>query len=214
MTREEILAATRLTDSGALTRKLMELESCGFVRRYRAYGKKERGALYQLVDNYTLFYYKFLAHGAEDEHCWENSADSGSLNAWRGLAFERVCLEHVPQIKRALGISGVLTETSAWSCKADPDNGIEGSQIDLLIARRDQVINVCEMKYARSEFSVTKDIEESLRRKVDDFRTLTKTRSAVHITLVTTYGLKDGKYSGSVQSVITADDLFSLECIS
>lgn len=209
MTREEILAATRLADSGALTRKLAELESCGFVRRYRAYGKKERGALYQLVDNYTLFYYKFLKNGTGDEHYWENSADSGSLNAWRGLAFERVCLDHVPQIKRALGISGVLTETSSWSCKADPDNGIEGSQIDLLIARRDQVINVCEMKYARGEFAVTKDVDASMRRKISDFQALSKTRSAVHITLVTTYGLKEGKYAGSVQSVVTADDLFS-----
>ena len=104
----------------------------------------------------------------------------------------------------------MLTETSSWSCKADPDNGVDGSQIDLLIARRDQVINLCEMKYARDEFTVAKDVEESLRRKVGDFRTLTKTRSAVHVTLVTTYGLKPGKYAGAVQPVVTADDLFIL----
>ena len=83
----------------------------------------------------------------------------------------------------------------------------------MLIARRDQVINVCEMKYARDEFAVTKDVEESLRRKVSDFRALTKTRSAVHVTLVTTYGLKEGKYASSIQSVVTADDLFSLNSV-
>ena len=210
MTREEVLQVTRLTDSGALTKKLAELEACGFIRRYRSFGKKERGALYQLVDNYTLFYYKFLERGPKDERYWENSADSGQRNAWCGLAFERVCLDHVPQIKRSLGISGVLTEVGSWSCKADPDNGLHGSQIDLLIARRDQVINLCEMKYARDDFAVTKAAEESLRHKVSDFRALTRTRSALHVTLITTYGLKAGKYSGSVQSVVTADDLFAM----
>ena len=209
MTRKEIAAQASLSDSGALSKKLAELEACGFVRKYRAFGKKERGSLYQLVDNYTLFYYKFLEGGPQDERFWENSADSSGHSAWCGLAFERVCLEHIPQIKRALGISGVLTEVSAWSCKADPDKGINGSQIDLLIDRRDQVINLCEMKYAQDDFAMTKVTEESLRHKVSDFRTLTGTRSALHVTVVTTYGLKANKYSGMVQSVVTADDLFA-----
>lgn len=208
MTREEIIEATALADSGALTKKLDELESCGFVRSYRAFGKKKRGTLYQLIDNYTLFYYKFLENGRPDERYWENSADSGGRNAWCGLAFERVCLEHVPQIKRALGISGVMTEVGAWSCKADPDNGVYGSQIDLLIDRRDHVVNLCEMKFASDDFAISKGVEESLRHKASDFKALTKTRSAVHVTLVTTYGLKDGRYAGVVQSVVTSDDLF------
>ncbi|MBR5258975.1 MAG: hypothetical protein IKV48_00575, partial [Eggerthellaceae bacterium] len=180
-----------------------------FVRSYRAFGKKKRGSLYQLVDNYTLFYYKFLEGGNSDERYWENSAGSGGRSAWCGLAFERVCLEHVPQIKRALGISGVITEVGAWSCKADPDNGVYGSQVDLLIDRRDQIVNLCEMKFAADDFTITKDVEESLRHKVSDFKALAKTRSAVHVTLVTTYGVKEGKYSGAVQSVVTSDDLFS-----
>ena len=209
MTREEIIESTSLADSGALTKKLGELESCGFVRSYRAFGKKKRGSLYQLVDNYTLFYYKFLEGGNSDERYWENSAGSGGRSAWCGLAFERVCLEHVPQIKRALGISGVITEVGAWSCKADPDNGVYGSQVDLLIDRRDQIVNLCEMKFAADDFTITKDVEESLRHKVSDFKALAKTRSAVHVTLVTTYGVKEGKYSGAVQSVVTSDDLFS-----
>lgn len=208
MTREEIIESTSLADSGALTKKLGELESCGFVRSYRAFGKKKRGSLYQLVDNYTLFYYKFLEGGNPDERYWENSAGSGGRSAWCGLAFERVCLEHVPQIKRALGISGVITEVGAWSCKADSDNGVYGSQVDLLIDRRDQIVNLCEMKFAADDFAITKSVEESLRHKVSDFKALTKTRSAVHVTLVTTYGVKEGKYSGAVQSVVTSDDLF------
>ena len=209
MTREEIIEAASLADSGALTKKLGELESCGFVRSYRAFGKRRRGTLYQLVDNFTLFHYKFLDSGGTDERFWENSAGSGGRNAWCGLAFERVCLEHVPQIKRALGISGVITEVGAWSCKADPDNGINGSQVDLLIDRKDQIVNLCEMKYSADDFVITKGVEESLRHKVSDFKMLAKTRSAVHVTLVTTYGLKSSKYSGAVQSVVTSDDLFA-----
>jgi len=209
MTREEILTSTPIADSGALTRQLEELESCGFIRRYRAFGKKTRGSIYQLVDNFTLFYYKFLANGRQDEHFWENSIDSGSRNAWCGLAFERVCLEHVPQIKRSLGIAGVLTDVSAWSCKADPDEGIFGSQIDLLINRRDQIINLCEMKYSADDYTISKRVDESLRHKMSDFKRLTKTRSAIHLTIITPYGVQKNKYWSSIQSVVAADDLFA-----
>ena len=209
MTREELIAATGLGDSGTLSKRLGELESCDFVRRYHAYGKRERGALYQLMDNYTLFYYKFLERGVNDESFWEHSADSPSRTAWCGLAFERVCLQHVPQIKRALGISGVLTDVSAWSCRADEERGVNGSQIDLVIARRDHVINLCEMKFSRDDYALTKGAEESLRHMANDFRTLTKTRDALHVTLVTTYGLKANAHSGTVQSVVASDDLFA-----
>lgn len=102
----------------------------------------------------------------------------------------------------------MITEVGAWSCKADPDNGVYGSQIDLLIDRRDHVVNLCEMKFASDDFAISKGVEESLRHKASDFKALTKTRSAVHVTLVTTYGLKDGRYAGVVQSVVTSDDLF------
>jgi len=124
------------------------------------------------------------------------------------VGVERVCLQHVGQMKAALGISGVLTETSAWSCKADPDKGIKGSQIDLLIVRRDQVINLCEMKYSNKLFTITKKIDEDIRNKVEDFRTVTGTTYAIHPTIVTTYGLTENAYSGNIQFIITADALF------
>lgn len=118
-------------------------------------------------------------------------------------------MEHVPQIKAALGVSGVLTEVSSWSCKADPGRGIHGSQIDLLISRADNVVNLCEMKYSQRNYSLTRKGEESLRNKVCDFQALTKSRSAVHVTLVTTYGLSPNAYAGTFQSVVTADELFT-----
>ena len=209
MTREELLKATRLSDSGNFTTRLEELENCGFLRKYHQYGMKERSAVYQLIDNFTLFYYKFLEEKPSDEHYWSNQINTPQINAWCGLAFERVCLEHVPQIKQALGISGVLSEAYSWSCKKDEENGIYGSQIDLMIVRKDQVINLCEMKYSGKKYTITAKVDEEIGRKASDLVSVTETRYAIHPIMVTPYGIADGSYTGNIQSVITTDDLFS-----
>ena len=209
MGRTELLEATGLTNSGGFTTKLEELEQCGFVRKYREYGKKRKNAIYQLIDSFVLFHYKFLDKRPADERYWSNQENTPARNAWCGIAFERVCLQHVGEMKRALGISGVLTDVSTWSCAADPERGVNGSQIDLLIDRRDQVINLCEMKYSTQEYSITKKVDASVRHKINDFRSVTGTKSAIHVTFVTPYGLAQNSYAGNVQSEITADDFFA-----
>ena len=209
MTREEILKAARLPDSGNITTRLEELESCGFLRKYHQYGMKERNAVYQLMDHYTLFYYKFLEDKPDDEHYWSNQINTPLTNAWCGLAFERVCLAHISQIKQALGISGVASDTCAWACKKDSGKGVHGSQIDLIIARKDQVINLCEMKFSGRKYAVTAKLDEEIGNKTSDFLTVTGTRCAIHPTLVTPYGVTDDSFTGRIQNVITADDLFS-----
>lgn len=209
MTREEIVYSAKVSNSGELTKKLDELEACGFIRKYYAFDAKKKGALFQLMDCFTLFYYKFLKEKPTDEHFWSNQVNTPAVNAWSGLAFERVCMEHVAQIKQKLGIMGVFTEVKGWSCSANLDEGIYGSQIDLLIVRKDQVINLCEMKYASSEYTVTAKVNESIQHKVSDLATVTKTKYAIHPTLVTTYGLINNSYAGNIQAVITAEDLFS-----
>jgi len=208
MTREELSKQTVLSNSGIMTTVLNDLENCGFIRSYTEYGKKKKGTVFQLIDNFTLFYFKFMENKPNDNHFWTNSLNTPGRNSWCGLAFERVCLQHIPQIKQKLGISGVLTETHSWRCNADLDNGIFGSQIDMLIVRRDRVINLCEMKYSELEYSVTKSYDMKLREKIHDFLTVTKSRYAIHLTIITTYGLKQNMYSGNIQSVVTADDLF------
>lgn len=208
MTREEIIAETGWVNSGGLTNKLDELESCGFIRKYYSFGKKKKSAIYQLIDSFTLFYYQFLKEYPTDEHFWANQINTPKVNTWKGLAFERVCLLHINQIKKKLGISGILTEVNSWSCKEDLDNGIFGSQIDLLIVRKDQVINLCEMKYSDSAYTITKKVDEDIRNKINDFRISTETKYAIYPTLVTTYGLVNNSYSSNIQSVITMDDLF------
>lgn len=208
ITRDEICKLTGIPSSGELTRKLTELEYCGFIRKYVPFGYKNNGILYQLVDNYTLFYFQFLKNNVYNEGFWKELSNTPRVRSWSGVAFERVCLEHIPQIKAALGIAGVYTEINSWQCKRDDEKGIMGSQIDLLIVRKDQVINVCEMKYSESEYLVDAKFDRDQRRRISDFIKKTGTKSALHSTLITTYSVVPNAYSEEIQSVITADELF------
>ena len=208
MTRDELIHASGLTNSGDLTRRLEELESCGFIRQYRAFGHSRKDSVYQLIDFFTLFYYKFLVDAPNDEKLWSNQINTPLINTWAGLAFERICMEHIPQIKRKLGISGILTDVSSLYCRANPDKGIAGSQIDLLIARKDQVINLCEMKYSNVEYTLTKTEDSRIRTRINDLILSSGTKSAVFPTIITTYGLTENSYSGNIQSVVTMEDLF------
>ena len=209
MTREEIIEKTGIENSGALSTKLEELESCGFIRKYYAFGMKKKNAIYQLFENFSLFYYSFLEKYPIDEHFWSNQINTPKVNTYLGLAFERVCREHIKEIKMKLGISGVYTEVNSWYCKKDDEKGLFGSQIDLLIVRKDQVINLCEMKYSDTDYTIKKDFDESMRRKISDLKNGTKTKYAIFPTLITTYGLVENSYSSNIQQTIILEDLFA-----
>ena len=208
MTRDELIHASGLPNSGDLTRKLEELESCGFIRQYKAFGHSRKDSVYQLIDFFTLFHFKFLADAPNDEKSWANQINTPLANTWTGLAFERVCMEHIPQIKRKLGISGILSDVSSLFCRSNPEKGIAGSQIDLLIARKDQVINLCEMKYSNVEYTLTETEDRKIKTRINDLILYSGTKSAVFPTLITTYGLVENSYSGNIQSIVTMDDLF------
>ena len=208
MTREELVNEGGITNNGQLSRILEDLEACGFIRRYVYQGIKRSNAIFQLMDNYTLFYYKFLHNHADvGENYWSANVNTPVRNAWEGLAFERVCFEHVRQIKQALGISGVSTRVYSWRVKDDPVYG-EGTQVDMVIDRSDQVVNLCEMKFSTKEYAIEKTDDDSLRHKAGRFREAQKSHKAVHLTFITPFGVKQNTYQYSVQNVITADDLF------
>ena len=205
MTRDEIIKNTSLANGGGITETLNELEQCGFIRKYRAFGKKERQSLYQLIDFFTLFYFNYMSDNPyNDEHFWTHFIENAGHRAWSGYAFEQVCLAHLPQIKQKLGIAGVLTNTASWQ-SAEAGNG---AQIDLLIERNDKIINLCEMKYAQESYVIDKKTDEALRNKRAAFKRESKTRKAVHLTMITTYGIKHNEYWGNIQSEVTMDDLF------
>lgn len=204
LTREEIVKSSKL-QGGGLTKTLEELEQCGFIRKYNAFDKKNKYHIYQLVDFYTLFYLNFIRKNKySDEHYWTNFIENAKHRAWSGYAFEQVCMAHIRQLKHALGISGVLTHVASWkNIKTAP-----GAQVDLLIERNDNVINLCEMKYANTIFAIDKKYHENLRNKKDIFINETKTTKSIYITMVTTYGVKQNEYSDIVQSEVKIDDLF------
>ena len=207
LTREEISAETKLPTGGSLTQLLEELEESGFIRKYSPFGKTERNSLYQLGDFFSLFHTKFIKRQKMfDKNHWEKMVDNPKQKAWSGYAFEQVCLTHSEQIKKALGISGVSTKESAWKSTQSK----EGAQIDLVIDRRDGVINLCEMKFSNSLFTIDKKYDAELRNKIAAFRTETRTKKALFLTMITTYGLKGNSYSANVQNDLKMDVLFEM----
>ena len=201
MTRDLLSAASGVAESGNMTQCLGDLDRCGFIRKYTPLGRENRGAVYQLMDNFTLFYFSFMATGrGGDRRYWSKLQSTRIHSTWAGLAFERLCLQHVDQIKRALQIGGVLTNEHAWYSPS--------AQIDLLIDRDDGIINLCEMKFADGVHVISKQESENVRRKKLVLKEDTATRKAVYVTYVTTEGVKRNAYANDVQSEVTLDDLF------
>lgn len=207
LTRKEILEQTKLNNNQKFTKNLDELEKCGFIRQYIPFENTKRDVLYQLIDAFTLFHFRFAKENAYQDECfWTNSLNSPRYRAWSGYAFEMLCLGHIAQIKQALGIAGVQSRVCSWLAKADEKG--KGAQIDLLIDRADQTINVCEMKFSRSEYEITKDDAENFNNKIDAFMRQTKTKKSLMLTLISSFGIKQNKYSGIIQKQITLADLF------
>ena len=78
----------------------------------------------------------------------------------------------------------------------------------MLIDRRDHVVNVCEMKFSRDEFTIDKDYEQNLRRKISRFIDVSGTKKSIQLTFVTTYGIKKNMYSSRVTNQVVLNDLF------
>ncbi len=205
-TRNEITAKTGIPTGGGMTKILKALEASDFITKYKPVGAKSSEARYRLTDCFLLFYLNFAddVRGAGDGY-WARFENTPKLISWRGFAFENLCFNHIAQIKKALGISGVYSENSAWFCPGD--EGRQGAQIDLLIDRDDRIINLCEIKFSSTDYIIDKTEDEKLRRRKQIFYEESKTKKAVRLTLITTYNLVPNKYSGQIQSVVTMDDL-------
>ena len=203
-TREDI--ANHIGNKGGgLTIVLEELEQSGFIKSYYSYKKKAKDKLFQLTDPFVLFHYSFIKENNNtDSNYWFNLLGSATYRNWSGHSFESVCLLHIKQIKTVLGIAAVSTNITNWRSK----NVETGAEIDLLIDRRDNIINICEIKYSDKEFTINKSYSDNLRNKKATFAEDTKARKALHLTMITTYGVKHNEYWSNIQSEVTMDDLF------
>lgn len=209
LTRSELLQKLKLSSGGNMSTYLRNLEECGFIRIYHNLPKGTKECSYQLMDNFTIFYFQFIkGKHLQTGDYWSDGISETAKNAWRGLAFERLCLEHLVQLKKALGISGVLSEVYAWRYVPKMP-GETGCQIDLLLDRKDGIINVCEMKYTQGPYAIDKEEMSRLQNRLEVFRNQTKVRKSLHLTMVTPHGLKHNEYWNYVQSEVTMDDLFT-----
>jgi hypothetical protein len=202
LTRNELIAATKLGSGGSLNRRLLELEEAGFIARIEPYLKSVKSTLFRVIDEYTLFYLRWierapkgvLARGGAGH--WRSTSETPAYRAWAGYAFESVCLKHARELEVALGIENLVTEVGSWRfVPTARSTRREGAQVDLLFDRRDGVINLCELKFSPGPFVVTKAYARELREKVELFERYTRTRKRVIVTLVAPRGLKRNTWS-------------------
>ena len=205
-TRAEILEKLDISDGETFTKSLKALLASDFIVKYYPFGLSKRSVHYKLVDPFCIFYHHFMKEiKTTNEKFWQQNNTSQSISSWRGFAFENVCFNHVEQCKKVLGISGVVTQTSAWSKRPDDE---EGTQIDLLIIRDDNVINMCELKFYSGEYEVDKPYYKTLLTRESLLQKMVSPKVVIRSTLVTTFELKKNEYSSVFSNVILMDDLF------
>lgn len=198
--------------------KLEELVQTGFIRSFKPVFSKKNGTCYHLIDEYTMFYLKWIEPIKEaleqesiDQDNWQAIQASPAWHSWLGLAFESVCYKHLSKIKKALHLGPVMS-AGTWRY-APPKNSEksrqEGAQIDLLFDRQDDCMTLCEIKYSETPFVLTKDYIEVLQKKIRVLKEQTKTSKQVLIAMIAAHGLKNNLYAEDLLTqVITLDDLF------
>lgn len=206
LTREQISEKLNTDNNGKLGNMLTDLVYCDFLRKYKVREKKIKvnSSIYQLVDFYTIFYNTFANKNTTEEHFWTRKINTPEISSWYGIAFERICKAHIPQIKEALGISSVSTEFYSW--RSNQANG--GAQIDIIIDRADNIINLCEVKYSEDLYSLDKEEFLKIQNRIKIFKEVTGTRSSIIPTMITTFGMNRGMYSDQIIAKIDMNALF------
>lgn len=206
--RQAIVANSKLPEGGSTSKVLEELEQSGFISSYYPFGKQKKDMLYRLTDEYSLFYLRFIErHKDEGRNTWNHLSQTQTAKVWAGYAYENACLKHLPQIKKALGIAGVYAQSSTFLQKGNDTE--KGAQIDLVLDRNDQTINLFEIKFYHTDFIFTETEASALRNLMAVFKQKTGTKKHLMMTLITTFGLQHNKHSlGLIEHTLTVDDLF------
>ena len=203
LSRGEIMQATGIGSGNGLTVVLRNLESCGFIRQYQQYkASRKDKTIYQLMDFFTMFHFHFLAE--KNVSNWESLQGKSRFFAWAGVTFELLVAAHIGMVKKALGISGIETREYAWRCTDEE----QGAQIDMVIERADNMVNLCEMKFSIAPFAIDKGYEMNLRNKMVRFMEYTERHKSLQLTLVTTYGLARNAHASIVNNAVTLDNMF------
>lgn len=207
LNQQEISDLSGYDRSGRLTSILENLELCGFICKVTQPNKKSKGAIFQLVDNFSLFYHEFIRNKGARRNYWSVNYMSPTHYAWSGLAFERVCFQHRDQIAKALGISGIHAEWYAWS--ADKTDDYPGVQVDMVIDRADGMVNLCEVKFTDEPFAITSEYMQKLSVRRWRYQQEIAPKKGVHLTMITSAGVVRNPQMFEINSFVTLDDLFS-----
>ena len=206
LTRSEIAKSIGTDAGGTLSEQLANLCECGIIRKFKIREKstvKGNGGLYQLIDFFSLFYQHFVMNN-DEKNWWSKHINTPEINTWLGLAFERICLTHTEQILLAMHLDSISTTQYAWRSSTSKP----AAQIDLIIDRADNMINLCEIKYSKDEYYINAEEDQKLRHRLTTFQNETATRSGIFVTMITTFGLANGMYNSTVNIKLTMDDLF------
>lgn len=213
MILDQLLKETNLSSGGGSTDALLELEEAGFIMTLPAFGKHSKERLYRLMDEYSFFYLNWIEEIKNsilrnfDKEYWNKMSKTPTWHAWAGHTFENICLKHSSKIKDALGLAGITTFESHWQHFGTKKE--KGAEIDLVIDRADNCINLCEIKFSNDEFQITKSYANDLERKKKVFQEVTGTRKTIFLTLITPFGVKENGHSiGIVDQQLTIDNLF------
>jgi uncharacterized protein len=206
--RPIILKNAKLSEGGNTSKMLEELEQSGFITSYYPFDKLKKDRLYRLTDEYSLFYLRFIERNkASGSDTWNQLSQSQTAKVWSGYAYENICLKHLPNIKNALGIAGVYTQSSTFFQKGNDTE--KGAQIDLVLDRNDQIINLFEIKFYNTEFTLSETDAKALRQQMWTFKEKTKTKKHLMIVLLTTFGMEHNKHSlGLIEKILNMNDLF------
>jgi hypothetical protein len=214
-TYKELVDQTTLSSGGSLTSRLEELKQSGFILEVPQFGKGVKNNRFLLIDEYSLFFLTWCqgvsaldlqTRGAD---FWLKQRNSQEWKSWTGFSYEVICLKHIENLKGKLGLSAVNTSTSRWRYIPEKDSPKKGAEIDLVIDRKDQCINLCEIKFYDDLFSLDQSGSEKLKYKRSCFERETGTKKATFSTLITTYGAKHNEhYLSSIDQELTMDDLF------
>jgi AAA+ ATPase superfamily predicted ATPase len=216
ISREELIRATGISSGGTLNKRLKELEAAGFIQSFLPFERTKRGHFYRVNDEFSLFHLKWIepfieAKAVDHESAyWQNIVKTPAVSSWAGLAYEAICLKHIAQVRKALGLEKVTCKTGSWQFSPQKGSKEEGVQIDLLFDRQDGAVTICEIKYSEKPFVIDKTYAKKLMLKMDTFELRFKTTKQIILALVTTMGLKSSVWSKEiVDKEVILKDLFA-----
>lgn len=198
MTRDEILNSLGLSSGGQFSKSLNELIESGFVEQYKSYRSNRKTTLFRIFDEFCLFHLQFIA--PFKGNAWTQLFTKNEYITWCGYSFEMICYKHFDSIKRGLKCDQIDSSYYSWSN--------ENAQIDLVIDRNDNIVNLCEIKFYNDVFTIDSGYAAKLRNKETQFQTDTRTKKGISTVMLTTWGITGTHRIGLVTKSLTMECLF------